>query len=307
MLLPRPARRVVAQAMRERVDPAGTAPWRGRRRRARRHWRVNSSNIGDRIGARPFAERPTPCTSRPSPRSPAAPAPSSCASRTTACGPVARKPSRRCEPSGSVTSMPPLSEPPVDLVEHLGEGGRSEPRNESAAGREAAVGAHQMLAARAHDGASYELGRSLSSGTRKSAELDARPAERTRRRSAGPSDRRGRFDIGPCGIRDQTRKARTCASRLAAAARRGSSRPQRLDAGIEPTWPTPRANRTCRSRRAVGAAPRPSRASRRRAAAARRRSPRRLDADACARLARRTASTRALIGEVEGDVEQHRR
>ena len=40
---------------------------------------------------------------------------------------------------------------PVDLVEHVRKGGRREPRDKASAGRETAVRANQMLAARAHD------------------------------------------------------------------------------------------------------------------------------------------------------------
>src|SRR5947209_6038911 len=45
---------------------------------------------------------------------------------------------------------PAAGEAPVNLVEHLGESRGGDPRDKAAAGRETAVRAHQMLAARAH-------------------------------------------------------------------------------------------------------------------------------------------------------------
>ena len=79
----------------------------------------------------------TPCTSRPSPRSPAGPAPSSCGCARSRSRPAPRKPMRRRLPSGSVASMPPLSSAAVDLLEHAVERRRNEPRKPPAAGREA--------------------------------------------------------------------------------------------------------------------------------------------------------------------------
>jgi hypothetical protein len=39
---------------------------------------------------------------------------------------------------------------PIDLVEHLREGRRCQPRKHPSAGRECAIGANQMFASRAH-------------------------------------------------------------------------------------------------------------------------------------------------------------
>ena len=47
---------------------------------------------------------------------------------------------------------PAAFEAPVDLIDHLGKRRRGQPREQSAAGRETAVGVHQMLTARAHGG-----------------------------------------------------------------------------------------------------------------------------------------------------------
>ena len=56
----------------------------------------------------------------------------------------------RCEPSGSVVSMPPRASRAVELIEQPGEGRRGEPGGQPAADREAAIRFDQMLAARAH-------------------------------------------------------------------------------------------------------------------------------------------------------------
>ena len=67
-----------------------TAPWRGRRRRARRRWPKTARRSRPDRGST-IRPRSTPCTNRPSPRSPAEPAPASCDRCTTAVGPGAAK------------------------------------------------------------------------------------------------------------------------------------------------------------------------------------------------------------------------
>ena len=147
-VLPRLAAAVVAKPMRDGVDPAerplGPADVAERDRVGR-----EKLEHGDRIGARPFAERPglVPAD-RTRRREPHQCKPArqphdrlwslAHESRAGAC--LRRAVSLRCRRRQSA----------VDLVEHLGEGGRAETRNQPAAGRETTVCANQMLAARAH-------------------------------------------------------------------------------------------------------------------------------------------------------------
>ena len=76
-------------------------------------------------------------------------------------GPGAWKPSRRFDPSGSVASRPPRSSRRSISSRTLENAGEASRASSPAAGGEAAVRAHQMLAARAHAGASYEFGRRI--------------------------------------------------------------------------------------------------------------------------------------------------
>ena len=121
-VLPRLARRIVAQPVGERIDPAEQRPWRGRRRRAARRWprTARRSRPGRGSTIRPAS---TPCTSRPSPRSPAGPAPSSCAMSHD------RVRARRAEAEPALGAVgksdvePAAVEPAVDLVEHPAKAG----------------------------------------------------------------------------------------------------------------------------------------------------------------------------------------
>ena len=76
-------------------------------------------------------------------------------------------------PSGSVASSPPHSSFRSIWSRTSSNCRSAEARDQSAAGRETAVSVHQMLAARAHAGASYELSSALSRRMRKFA-LDGR-------------------------------------------------------------------------------------------------------------------------------------
>ena len=189
----------------------------------------------DRIGARPFAQRPglVPADRargrEADQRHPAAKL------HDRARGPSPRKPRRRCEPSGSVASIPPRDEPLVDLVEDLGEGRRARgaqampPPVAKPRSARTRCSPRVLMAARVMNSA-YRL----SSGTRNVACCGAARGSKNRwsRQIGAPAvdaiDHRH-----PRPERGRRGRAR---SRPCAAASRGSSRLERHDPRIELTW-----------------------------------------------------------------------
>ncbi len=144
------ARRVVAQPVRDRVDPAeralGAADVAERRGVGREQLEDR-----DRVGAGPFAQRPRLVPAdrarggEANERHPAVQR-NHRGRSVTAETEVALSAVGQCEPDSSRRELV------VDLVEQPADGRGGEAGERPAAGREAPVRAHQMLAARAHAG-----------------------------------------------------------------------------------------------------------------------------------------------------------